>query len=282
MKENIKNNSEFNERVRWLNVRFKGRRDEINSIKEFIKNKDSGFLIITGPPNIGKSSLIANAFIYGLGTARNTGAIVFYFGRFGTVHQNTNYLLKYLNSNFDATFPNLKTKIEYGDTNDELYAQLQSKWEVFSNDNSTTKLVYIIDGLNEGDEDILNYLPKKSFDKILFILSTRTDNNIIENYLNQIDPNNRVDLELKGLSKLSVLSLLSDYVNKYEIQDEWIDSIMKLTDGVPLYIWYIISLINKKEIKINDFDYLPKNKIELEYSVLNSGFLKTDYKLYSP
>ena len=281
-KDKIKNNSEFITKKRWLNIRFKGRRDEINSIKEFIKNQTSGFLIISGPPNIGKSSLIANAFNNGLGTAKNTGVLCFYFLRKGTINETTNYLLTYLNNHFDVTFPDLKPKIEHGATNDILYAQLQNKWEVFSNNNSTTKLVYIIDGLNEGDEDISNYLPKISLAKILFILSTRTDHNKIENYLNHIAYNNRVDLELKGLSKLSVLSLLSDYVNKYEIQDEWIKYLMNLTDGVPLYIWYIIYLINKKELKINDFDNLPKNRKSLEDIVFSSDFLKTDYKLYSP
>ena len=57
---------------------------------------------------------------------------------------------------------------------------------------------------------------------------------------------------------------------------------MNLTDGVPLYIWYIIYLINKKELKINDFDNLPKNRKSLEDIVFSSDFLKTDYKLYSP
>ena len=67
-------------------------------------------------------------------------------------------------------------------------------------------------------------------------------------------------------------------MNKYEIQDDWIDYLMTVTEGIPLYIWYIIYLINKKELKINDFDYLPKNKESFEDNLFSSDFLKTDYK----
>lgn len=45
--------------------------------------------------------------------------------------------------------------------------QLLKKWLEYSKCDSEKKLIILIDGLDEGDHEILTYLPRESFDKVL-------------------------------------------------------------------------------------------------------------------
>ncbi len=262
----LKNNWLFTGQMNALNNKFKGRKEELDFIKKFIKNKNNGYLIISGPIGIGKSALISSFpghSLIGLGAfVRGFVRGFIYFVRKGTANAETNYFLKYLNEQIDVIFPDGKIITAAGNTNFDLKIQLFNKWKEYAESDSTCKLIYFIDGLDEGDAEFIKYLPTELFEKILFIFSTKK-NDVIIQYLNEINPVNLTYLELEGLTKIAVQTLISEYVNKYKIHNEWVDAIMKISNGHPLYIRFLCKCIETQELVVNDISSLPKNLDEV-------------------
>lgn len=254
--------SEFHQRIEELTETFKGRTQERLIIREFIEKKDKGYFSIQGNPGIGKSALIAQLFKdLSNQTPKLPIKLVEYFIRRGTAQANSTYLLNYLLKATDNHFSEGKTIQAEGKTNWDLQQQLFAKWRAYGNANPKEKMVFFIDGLDEGVEnDILRYLPRENFKDILVIYGSRPGGHKdIETFWTELLIENHQPLLLTGLSKNDIRALLYEVGNKYEIEKDsaWIDTVEKRSEGNPLYLKLLCNAIENGSIPYNAPKALP-------------------------
>ncbi|WP_297511124.1 NACHT domain-containing protein, partial [Flavobacterium sp.] len=254
--------SEFHQRIEELTETFKGRTQERLRIKDFIEKKDKGYFSIQGNPGIGKSALIAQLFkdLFNQ-TPKLPIKLVEYFIRRGTAQANSTYLLNYLLKATDNYFSEGKTIQAEGKTNWDLQLQLFAKWRAYGDANPKEKLVFFIDGLDEGVEnDILRYLPRENFKDIIVIYGSRPGGHRdIEAFWTELPVEHHQPLLLTGLSKNDIRALLYEVGNKYEIEKDsaWIDTVEKRSEGNPLYLKLLCNAIENGSIPYNDPKALP-------------------------
>lgn len=254
--------SEFHQRIEELTETFKGRTQERLRIREFIEKKDKGYFSIQGNPGIGKSALIAQLFKDLTNhTPKLPIKLVEYFIRRGTVQANSTYMLNYLLKATDTHFSEGKNIQAEGQTNWDLQQQLFAKWRAYGDANAKEKLVFFIDGLDEGVEnDILKYLPRENFKDVNIIYGSRPGGHKdIEAFWTELPVENHQPLLLTGLSKNDIRALLYEVGNKYEIEKDsaWIDTVEKRSEGNPLYLKLLCNAIENGSIPYNDPKALP-------------------------
>lgn len=255
-------NNEFEQRVEQLTETFKGRTSERANLLEFVSTQTKGYLSIQGNPGIGKSALIAQFFkdIKGEKNLQNV-LIVEYFIRRGTPQAQSEFLINYLNKRTDDVFPQGKEIRAEGKMIFELQNQLFSKWRLWDQHANGRKLVFLIDGLDEGVEnDILTYLPREVFENVLFIYSSRPGGHkSIDDFWGALPIEHHTKLELSNLGKNDIRAMIYDVANKYELEREspWIDAVQKRSQGNPLYLKLLCNSIENGEIELNDIQKLP-------------------------
>jgi len=253
----------FNQRIEELTETFKGRLIERTSIKNYVTTKQKGFLSIQGNPGIGKSALIAQMY-KDLTNAEEKLPIqlVEYFIRRGTPQAEVSFLINHLLKKIDELFPAGKEIRAEGQTTWELQQQLHNKWTAFGETDSPFKIIFIIDGLDEGVEnDILKYLPRETFNNILFMYGSRPGGHQqLDKFWGELPVEHHQKIELAGLSKEDIRALLYEVANKYEIDKDstWIDYLQQRSQGNPLYLKLLCNAIEEGSIAINDVDALPK------------------------
>jgi hypothetical protein len=253
----------FNQRIEELTETFKGRLTERATIKKFVATKQKGFLSIQGNPGIGKSALIAQVYKDLTNSEEKLPIqLVEYFIRRGTPQAEISYLINYLLKKTDELFPAGKEIRAEGQTTWELQQQLYNKWTSFGGTESPFKIIFLIDGLDEGVEnDILKYLPHENFNNILFMYGSRPGGHQqLDKFWGELPVGHHQKIELGGLSKEDIRALLYEVTNKYEIDKDsaWIDYLQKRSQGNPLYLKLLCNAIEDGSIAINDVDALPK------------------------
>lgn len=253
----------FNQRIEELTETFKGRLTERATIKKFVTTKQKGFLSIQGNPGIGKSALIAQVYKDLTNSEEKLPIqLVEYFIRRGTSQAEVSYLINYLLKKTDEFFPAGKEIRAEGQTTWELQQQLYNKWTAFGEIESPFKIIFLIDGLDEGVEnDILKYLPRENFNNILFMYGSRPGGHQqLDKFWGELSVEHHQKIELGGLSKEDIRALLYEVANKYEIDKDsaWIDYLQKRSEGNPLYLKLLCNAIEEGSIAINDVDALPK------------------------
>jgi len=265
-------NNIFNQRIEELTETFKGRLTERAAIKKFVTTKQKGFLSIQGNPGIGKSALIAQVY-KDLANSEEKLPIqlVEYFIRRGTPQAEVSYLINYLLKKTDELFPAGKEIRAEGQTNWELQQQLYNKWIAFGQTESPFKIIFLIDGLDEGVEnDIVKYLPRETFKNILFMYGSRPGGHQhLDKFWGELPIEHHQKIELGGLSKEDIRALLYEVANKYEIDKDssWIDYLQKRSEGNPLYLKLLCNAIEEGSIAINDENALPE-KIDDYYKAI--------------
>lgn len=270
--------SEFHQRIEELTETFKGRIQERLRIREFIEKKDKGYFSIQGNPGIGKSALIAQLFKDLTNhTTKLPIKLVEYFIRRGTAQANSTYLLNYLLKATDTHFSEGKNIQAEGKTNWDLQQQLFAKWRAYGDANPKEKLVFFIDGLDEGVEnDILRYLPRENFKDIIVIYGSRPGGHKdIEAFWTELPVEYHQSLLLTGLSKNDIRALLYEVGNKYEIEKDsaWIDTVEKRSEGNPLYLKLLCNAIENGSIPYNDLKALP-TEIDDYYKAILTRYAK--------
>ena len=265
---------EFYQRIEELTETFKGRTQERLNIREFIKKNEKGYFSIQGNPGIGKSALIAQLFKdLSNQTPKLPIKLVEYFIRRGTAQSNTTYLLNYLIKATDNYFADGKAIQAEGKTNWDLQQQLFAKWRAFGETNPKEKLVFLIDGLDEGVEnEILRYLPRENFNQILIIYGSRPGGHKdIEAFWSELPVEHHNSILLRGLSKNDIRALLYEVGNKYQIDKEstWIDSVEERSEGNPLYLKLLCNAIENGSIQFNDTKALPTEINDYYKAILN-------------
>jgi hypothetical protein len=271
-------NNDFYQRIEELTETFKGRIVERQKLLEFVVNKNKGFFSIQGNPGIGKSALIAQFFkdLKANKEIQNL-KVIEYFIRRGTTQAQANYLFDYLLRSTDECFPAGKEIRAKSNEIWDLQYQLFSKWRLFSEKEKGKKLLFLIDGLDEGVENnLVNYLPRENFEGILIIYGSRPGGHkSIDELWSQLPVEHHTKLDLLGLGKEDIRALIYEVANKYEIDREsvWIDAVQQRSQGNPLYLKLLCDAMENGEILVNDIGALPK-KIDEYYKAILDRYAK--------
>ncbi len=266
--------SDFTQRIEELTETFKGRVEERARIHDFVRSKSKGYLSIQGNPGIGKSALIAQVFkeIKNHKEAQNIHCIE-YFIRRGNTQAAIDYLLNYLIKRTDEVFVQGREIRAEGKMTFDLQNQLFSKWRQWAEYSQGKKLLFLIDGLDEGVEnDVLKYMPRENFNNILIIYGSRPGGHKSINDLWATLPTEyHTPLLLKGLSKSDIRALIYEVANKYEVEREsaWIDAVQQRSQGNPLYLRLLCNAIENGSIALNDENALPKEINEYYKAILS-------------
>ena len=265
-------NNEFYQRIEELTETFKGRTFEREKLLQFVINESKGYCSIQGNPGIGKSALIAQFFkdLRASDKAKNVN-VVEYFIRRGTAQAQTEYLLNYLIKRTDELFPQGKEVRAEGKMVFEIQQQLFSKWRLWSEHSNGKKLLFLIDGLDEGVENnIVSYLPRENFQDILIIYGSRPGGHkTIDELWVTLPLESHSKIELSGLSKEDIRALIYEVANKYDLEkdSEWIEAVQKRSQGNPLYLKLLCDSIENGGIALNDLNALP-SKIDEYYKAI--------------
>jgi hypothetical protein len=276
-KQNVSN--EFKQYIEELTEGFKGRIMELKTISTFIATKDKGYLSIQGNPGIGKSALIAQVSRELNKSEYNKRyKLCEYFIRRGTRSDNNINLLNHLLKTTDIYYPEGKSIMPEGNSNWDLQKALFAKWNAFGNGGPKFKLIFLIDGLDEGVEnDILNYLPRENFKNILFIYGSRHGGHLkLASFWTELPIENHETILLGGLNKEDIRAFLYEVVNKYEIDQIWIDEILNRSEGNPLYLKLLCYALENGSIEINNSKALPKEIDSYYKAILDRYAQQTD------
>ncbi len=255
-------NSEFDQRIEELTESFKGRTIERDKLLKFVLDNNKGYISIQGNPGIGKSALVSQ-FLKDLKPYFEIQNLqtVEYFIRRGTAQAKAEYLLNYLLRKTDELFSGGREVRADGKEIWDLQQQLFSKWRLWGELNPNRKLLFLIDGLDEAVEnDIVTYLPRETFDGILFVYGSRPGGHkSIDDLWTQLPVEYHSKLELLGLGKADIRALIYEVVNKYEIEREsqWVDAIENRSQGNPLYLKLLCDAMSNGLIPLNDTEALP-------------------------
>lgn len=265
-------NNEFYQRIEELTETFKGRTFEREKLLQFVINETKGYCSIQGNPGIGKSALIAQFFkdLRASDKAKNVN-VVEYFIRRGTAQAQTEYLLNYLIKRTDEVFPQGKEVRAEGKMVFEIQQQLFNKWRMWSEHSNGKKLLFLIDGLDEGVENnIVSYLPRENFHDILIIYGSRPGGHkTIDELWSTLPLESHGKIELSGLSKEDIRALIYEVANKYDLEkdSEWIEAVQKRSQGNPLYLKLLCDSIENGGMALNDLNALP-SKIDDYYKAI--------------
>ena len=265
-------NNEFYQRIEELTETFKGRTFEREKLLQFVLNETKGYCSIQGNPGIGKSALIAQFFkdLRASEKAKNVN-VVEYFIRRGTAQAQTEYLLNYLIKRTDELFPQGKEVRAEGKMVFEIQQQLFNKWRLWAEHSNGKKLLFLIDGLDEGVENnIVSYLPRENFQDILIIYGSRPGGHkTIDELWATLPFESHSKIELSGLSKEDIRALIYEVSNKYDLEkdSEWIEAVQKRSQGNPLYLKLLCDSIENGGIALNDVNALP-SKIDEYYKAI--------------
>jgi len=266
--------SDFAQRIEELTETFKGRVAERARIHDFVRSKSKGYFSIQGNPGIGKSALIAQVFkeIKGYQEANNVHCIEYFIHRRTTLAE-IDYLLNYLIKRTDEVFAQGREIRAEGKMTFDLQNQLFSKWRQWAEHSKGKKLVFLIDGLDEGVEnDVLKYMPRENFNNILIVYGSRPGGHkSIDDLWATLPPEFHSPLLLEGLSKADIRALIYEVANKYEVEREsvWIDAVQQRSQGNPLYLRLLCNAIENGSIALNDVNALPTEINEYYKAILS-------------
>ncbi|MDP4596320.1 MAG: NACHT domain-containing protein, partial [Crocinitomicaceae bacterium] len=265
-------NNEFFQRIEELTETFKGRILEREKLLQFVREKQKGYFSIQGNPGIGKSALIAQ-FFKDLRAQKDMAhvQVVEYFIRRGTIQAQTEHVFNYLIRRTDELFASGKEIRAEGKAVWDLQQQLFAKWRLWGEQCSGKKLLFLIDGLDEGTENnVVTYMPRENFEGVIIIYGSRPGGHkTVEELWTQLPIEHHTKLELAGLGREDIRALIYEVANKYEVEREsaWIDAVQQRSQGNPLYLKLLCDALEHGSIALNDIQALP-NKIDEYYKAI--------------
>lgn len=248
-------------RIDDLTLNFTGRENEKQFIYNFIDINDKGFLAVTGNPGMGKSTLLAETYKHY--ESRNSGNIhpILYFIQRGLCNDSYS-LLNYLHDKIDET--KIVSNNRRGNSSENMFLSLQEKLSEWPIRSRGKKLLIIIDGLDEGIEPpnnfITDHLVNQTIPQVLFIYSSRPGgHDKIIDFLDNLPRENTSSLSLAGLTKENIRALLYEVTDKYKLEQNWVDIILKKSQGSALYLKLLCKEIQNERIIINNGHELPNH-----------------------
>ena len=273
---------DFLDRIEDLTQSFKGRREDLNNIIEFVEKRDRGFLMVWGGPGIGKSALLARSIqtlqsspqdreADGLEPAAGLGnvTVVEYFIRRSSKTDNINNLLDNLSVRIEQKF---KAGIPAGNSTADKFNGLMERLKVAGEQmGENDRLILFIDGLDEGETQpgLLENLPTEAPKGVIIIYASRQNPRVTDVVYNRLDREAHDETSLDGLKTGDIRALLYEYVNKYDLQSGYVEAIANRSEGNPLYLKLLCQGLERNDYTLNDSSGLP-----LELSELYKGLFE--------
>lgn len=270
----------FRQQVEMLTEVFKGRRKELGDIANFLSDDNQRFLCIWGPPGVGKSALLARA----TQVARCSPEIretmhegnqwpdaklhlVEYFIRRGATDTASQFFDS-VNQRLDQLFG---LRFDFGKTDTEkqqlFLARLQ---QVSKHLKEEERLLIIVDGLDEikSGDPLLSLLPRLLSEKIQVIYGARPQQELRFTFYEQLDRERKTSFDLGGLSLTDIRAVLMEHVSKYEMQQAYVEEVLRISEGNPLYLKMLCRGLEQSIYKLNQPNMLPKGMDDLYQSAL--------------
>lgn len=239
---------------------FVGREEELEEVHKWVEAKRKGFLLIEGPPGVGKSALLATLTKEPLSNVE----IIWYFIR-RSDRPTPEYFLRNI---IDALAARFSLHRASG-SREEMVSQLQSHLMSAGRALSATgkKLLLIIDGLDEAlaaDSEaavaltVLAVIPRDLPDGVLVLLSGRPRKEVTDFYDQRLNYEYKRKINLKGLGREGIRALLSKVTNKYELTPEIVEGIERASAGNPLYMKRLTEEIIEGTREVGDVTTLPQ------------------------
>ncbi|MUT66851.1 AAA family ATPase [Paenibacillus sp. NEAU-GSW1] len=242
---------EFKERIDQLTETFKGRKAEIDSLLSYLANKTAGYVAIVGNPGFGKSAILARATQL---ADPEQYYIVKYFIRRGT-QSKISYLLDYLHAALERICPlSWPAAVSIEEKQEQLHKRLLHVSEQLKE----KKLAIFIDGLDELDG--LGGLLTSAYPNVIVVYASRYTAEF-QKFYSLLPIEHKWKEEIGGLNQEDIRALLYEVTNKYEIRQQYIDTIAVKSAGNPLFLKLLCDAVSSGHLKLNQIDSLPQ-KIE--------------------
>ncbi len=270
----------FRHQVEMLTEVFKGRKRELLDIATFLSDEYNRFLCIWGPPGVGKSALLARATQIARCSTEIRDTIdeniqwpdrkfhmVEYFIRRGAT-ETASHFFDSVNQRLDYLF---KLRLDYGKTDSEKHSLFQARlYQVSMQLKEDERLLIIVDGLDEikSGDPLLSMLPKLLPEKIQIIYGARPQQELRFTFYEQIDRERKACFDLGGLSLSDIRAVLMEHVSKYEMEQTYVDEVLRISEGNPLYLKLLCRGLEQNIYKLNQISTLPKGMDELYQAAL--------------
>ena len=270
----------FRQQVEMLTEVFKGRRKELGDIANFLSDDNQRFLCIWGPPGVGKSALLARATQVARCSPEIRETIhegnqwpdaklhlVEYFIRRGATDTASQFF-ESVNQRLDQLFG---LRFDFGKTDTEkqqlFLARLQ---QVSKHLKEEERLLMIVDGLDEikSGDPLLSLLPRLLSEKIQVIYGARPQQELRFSFYEQLDRERKTFFDLGGLSLPDIRAVLMEHVSKYEMQQAYVEEVLRISEGNPLYLKMLCRGLEQSIYKLNQPNMLPKGMDDLYQSAL--------------
>jgi len=270
----------FRQQVEMLTEVFKGRKKELGDIASFLSSEEYRFLCIWGPPGVGKSALLARATQIARCSQEVRESIdesgqwpdsklhlVEYFIRRGAT-ETASQFFDSVNQRLDYLF---NLRFDFGKSDSEKQAMFNSRIEQVAKQlNEDERLLIIVDGLDEikSGDPLLSLLPKSLPDKIQVIYGARPQQELRFTFYEQLDRERKTYFDLGGLSLPDIRAVLMEHVSKYEMQSEYVQEVLQVSEGNPLYLKMLCRGLEQDIYKLNQVSTLPKGMDDLYQAAL--------------
>ena len=271
----------FREKIESLAEGFQGRLKPLGKLMEFLERR-RGFLMLWGPPGVGKSALVARA-VQVLNWTPELRAQTYpklkqvdvclhtvpCFIRRGGGMDHASTLLDNLNQRLELLRP---TGLNLGDDLQEKGNQLRARLSRIARDlKPNERLLLLVDGLDEGrdSEGLLESLPKEVPEGVLIVYASREQPRVRSAVWEALDREHREALDLGGLDPEDVRAVLHDSVDKYALQAEYLEEVVRLSKGNPLYLKLLCDGLESGTFNLNDQGSLPQSVKDIFSEVVN-------------
>jgi hypothetical protein len=275
--------SPFRSLMEDLTEDFVGRQQELDQLAGFLAGTDRGFVILQGPPGVGKSSVLARMSQALLHKDQREEAwaespkkpdpgtqfrVVEYFIRRDSTDTAAK-MLDSLNQRLDARFQLPSTSL--GTTDEEQQRAFNERLDTISSllEGTKERMVLIIDGLDEArpDDPLMSVLPRKTWPNIIVLYGSRPLHGGFYDEL-EAEPEQRSECLLGGLGLEDTRALLYAHVNKYELEDSYAETVLERSEGNPLNLKLLCQGLEQQTYKLNDRAALPRHMEELYQKAL--------------
>ena len=273
-------NELFHDRIDALTEVFKGRTAALSRILTFVQ-RPKGFLMLWGPPGVGKSALVARAtqilawpddlrrqaYPEHAPLTLEVHCLPFFIRR-GHGTDQAPVLLDNLNQRLEWQWP---TGLDLGSGIPEKKARLKAQLlSVSSRLQAHERLLLLVDGLDEGTgaERLLESLPLELPPGIIAIYASRRVPEVESQVWGAMDRENRESLDLSGLEPADVRALLYDHVDKYRLESSYVEEVARQSEGNPLYLRLLCDGLDEGSYSLNDIGHLPRSMAEFYQEVL--------------
>jgi hypothetical protein len=270
----------FRQQVEMLTEVFKGRKKELSAIAHYLSDENHRFLCIWGPPGVGKSALLARATQLARCSPEIRETIeegnqwpnvklhlVEYFIRRGATETAAQFFDS-VNQRLDHLFG---LRYDFGKTDTEKHSLFLTRLEQVSKQlKDEERLLIIMDGLDEikSGDPLLSLLPKQIPQGIQVIYGARPQQELRFTFYEQLDRERKTNFDLGGLSLSDIRSVLMEHVSKYEIQQSYVDEVLRISEGNPLYLKMLCRCLEQDIYKLNQVSALPKGMDDLYQAAL--------------